>query len=749
MCGISGVARIDGTHLGDGAGALLTELVRVLSHRGPDDERTLQDGPVGLAFTRLSLVDPADGGQPFVSDDGSLVLIANGEIYNHRELEATLPAGTRMRTGSDCEVLMHLYRRDGLRFLDQVNGMFAVVLWDKARDRILLCRDRFGIKPLYYHRDRERLLFASEIKALFSDPATPRRLDWIRSLADYGLNSTPSFTHDPVVTWFEDIDLVPAATIMCIGLRDGSTTTHQYWSLPGADDASDASDEEYVTEYRELLAASVRDCATADTELGLFLSGGIDSAAVAALSGYEGLPTFSALTAATLLNRDAEGSHRTARGLGLPHHQVLFPAERIPDVAEWKRLLWLLESPLCGPEQFYKYELHRFAKQTYPELRGMLLGAASDEFNGGYSPGYAVGGDWQDFTRNISALARRQSLDGRPQLGQWWDTPDAPLLRDEVAHAAAGRRIDDPYAEFLRWKHRSIQQYNVWHEDRTAAGNGIEARVPFLDHRLVELSASIPRRWREALLWNKNILRRAMVGILPQEVLDRPKMPFYIGEGASHTYRVFVRMLEQDNGALVEEALSSERAREFVDTAAVRNELARLAKQPDTAGVESLLRIVNLGLLERMTADLPAPPIEWSAGPKLLELPVYDEWETHAQDIADRVLDSTGITPDGRYRLSEDVLLTHTPADPGTWYVLVSGTCEFVLDDREEPVGAALLLALGGDRPLSDVLFDAGCTLAEATSFLEQALEAGLVEAVPSPPAAARVPSGAAAAAHS
>ncbi|MYQ90815.1 hypothetical protein GTY20_05400 [Streptomyces sp. SID4946] len=173
MCGIAGIARLGSRTLGAGTDAVLDRLADILDHRGPDEREILRDDAVGLVFTRLALVNPEDGSQPLVSDDGSLVLVANGEVYNHRELAAALPGGARMRTGSDCEVLLHLYRHHGLDFLRDVRGMFALILWDRDRNQLVLARDRFGIKPLYYHRDDARIVLSSEIKGLFADPATP------------------------------------------------------------------------------------------------------------------------------------------------------------------------------------------------------------------------------------------------------------------------------------------------------------------------------------------------------------------------------------------------------------------------------------------------------------------------------------------------------------------------------------------------------------------------------------------------
>ncbi|MFJ7095856.1 asparagine synthase (glutamine-hydrolyzing) [Streptomyces mirabilis] len=725
MCGIAGVARIDGAALGPETDTLLDGLADALLHRGPDDRELLRHDGVGLAFTRLSLVDPVGGGQPLFSEDGSVVLIANGEVYNHRELAAGLPAGTRMRTQSDCEVLVHLYQRDGLAFLNKVNGMFALVLWDRKRNVLIFARDRFGIKPLFFHRDKERVVFASEIKALFTDPAVPRRVDWEKTLGDPAMNAGPMFTHAPVNTWFEDVDLVPAATIVRIDLADGDTAEHRYWRLPEADADCDASDSELIDAYRDLLIASVRDCATADADLGLFLSGGIDSAAVAALAGRDDLRTFTVLTGATVLNGDAEWGHRAARLLGLPNHHVVFDGNRVPTPEEWKRLLWLTETPLCGPEQYYKYELHRYARQEFPEIKGMLLGAASDEFNGGYSPNMANGGDWNDFLANLRIMARNQSLGQRPEFAHWWEISERPMIKDAFLLDSLSPR--DTYDAFMAWKYRSLQQYNVWHEDRTAAGNSIEARVPFLDHRLVELVAKIPAARRPSLLWDKRILRKAMEGILPEPILRRPKVPFYYGEGVRHTYRTFARMLVQQGGALLDEAVSTSRAREFLDADGIRETLRRLEREPESAGIEMALRLVNLGLIERMTSELPPSPGSLPRQPTFDSLVVSD-WDRQRMEIRNLVLPKPSVTADGVYALAEETELVSVPAQPNTWYLLVDGYCMYTLDENTEPLRVAVLRALDSVSTVEKIVSDLGCDADDVFPLLEEAVELGVVQ---------------------
>jgi asparagine synthase (glutamine-hydrolysing) len=709
---------------------------QAVAHRGPDGERIVREGPVGLAFRRLALVDPDGGEQPLTNADGSIMLIANGEIYNHRELERGLPSGTRMRTSSDCEVLVGLYERDGLRFLDAVLGMYAIILWDRRRNRLLFARDRFGIKPLYYTRNGDSLTFASEIKALFQDPRCPRSLDWEAALADQALHAAPYLVHAPVTSWFRGVEVVPAGTIVTFDLTTGRSERHVYWKLPSFDGDGDASDAELLGRYRELLAASVADCATADAEVGLFLSGGVDSSAVAALAAPHGeIHTFTVLNGSTLANGDAESAARTADALGMPNHQLCFDVGRIPAVEEYKRLLWLLETPLCGPEQYYKYELYRFVKHTRPELRGMLLGQASDEFNGGYSVALSGGTGWDGFMRVVDGLVHARALQHSPGLAAWWSYHDRPLV-DRAILEAPGEPglLADPYTAFVAWKYRDIQQYNCWHEDRTAAGNGVEARVPFLDHRIVELMATVPVARRARLLWDKWVLREAVRDLVPLAVSTRPKVSFYHGDGAEFTHRAFVRMLAQDGAALVEESLAAPTARELVDGEAVRDMLASLVASRTPGGVEFLLRLVNLGLLETMTRTLPAPPVSSPRRELPPPSPITD-WE-HDRDRVAALMRTPDEEPalDRVIEFGDGVLLVSARAEPGIAYVAVDGQFEYVVDAAEDAAWFGLLRLVGEGRTLAELLAVAGASLDEVAANLRASLDAGvLVSRVPAP----------------
>lgn len=718
MCGIAAVARLDNQPLGPESDHLLDALADVLHHRGPDDREVLRDGQVGMAFTRLSLVDPEGGRQPLVSEDGSLVLIANGEVYNHRELAAKLPAGHRMQTGSDCEVLLHLYRLHGTDFLRDVRGMFALILWDRQRNQLILARDRFGIKPLYYHRDSSRIILSSEIKGLFCDPATPRRFSWEAALTHQTLPAAPRFTDEAQTTWFDGIESVPAATVLRIGLRDGRTESSCFWSMPT--ETGESQDPEfYVNNYRAALEASVRECATADTELGLFLSGGVDSSAVLALA-CEKLPdlhTFSAVTGGTYDNGDAESAEWLARKLGLANHSVIFPEDSTPSPEEWRRLLWLTETPACGPEVYYKHELHRFAKAERPDLRGMLLGAASDEFNGGYSVGMAVGGDWFDFMNNLGPMSVEARLRSAAVLRAWTAGRRSLVVTGGIEPDPAGP--SDIYQQYLLSEHRKVQQYNVWHEDRTAAGSSIEARVPFLDHRVVEVSASVPPNLRPQLLWDKQILRLAVRDLLPAEIVQRPKVPFFYGKGTRHAYRMLVRLLRADGGELVERALAVPEAAQFLDRDNIRLELRELGDgDTDSPAVELLLRAVNMGLLAELVHEQPRLE-SLSSGPVLLALPESVEVST--------VADAVGVVtlgPNSVLALGEDVLLLPN-APEQTWYLVGEGQVEYVLEQTTPTL--EVLRGLDGTRDLAAVLAQAGAELDDVASDLDELVHGGLI----------------------
>lgn len=721
MCGLAGIAKLGTGGFTPSDQSALAAMAEAVAHRGPDAQRTLVADGVGLAFRRLALVGPDSGDQPLYSADQSVVLIANGEVYNHRELEARL--GVQPRTNSDCEILAHLYAERGLRFLDDVVGMFSLVLWDRRAHRLVLARDRFAIKPLFYSRVEDAVLVASEIKGLLAHPACTSELDWVGALADQSMNIGSYLTDEPVQTWFRDIETVQAGQILTIDLRTGAEKKHQYWRMPDFRGDADMSDTEFVDAYRTLLSTAVADAATADAELGLFLSGGVDSAAVGALARAatgRTFHTFTVLSGSTLANGDAEFAHRVAASLGLPNHQVEFDLDTVPGVAEWKRLLWLLETPLCTAEQFYKYELYRYAKRERPELRGMLLGAGSDEFNGGFSTVFGEG--WAGFEAAMDELARATVLRERPGLAPWWHHREAPLISDDLLRHTGQGPDTDPYPRYVAWRSRHMQQYNNWHEDRTAAGNGVEARVPFLDHRLVELLAQIPPHRRSALLWDKRIVRDAVRHVLPDIVADRPKVPFYYGTGVGSTQHVMVRMLAQEGDALLEEALASPGGQRFLRPDAMRDMLRRLEREPEPWDFEYLLRMVNLGLLDQMARELPTPPAQVPAYRIMTSVPVED-WDRDSAAVATRIGQRPQLAPDGVVEFAEDVLLVHEPDAPERLYIAVDGAFEFVVDRDDNPDWWGFLRAVDGKKTFAELLEDVSDPQDAVVDMVREAIE--------------------------
>ncbi|HEX2418457.1 MAG TPA: asparagine synthase-related protein, partial [Micromonosporaceae bacterium] len=284
----------------------------------------------------------------------------------------------------------------------------------------------------------------------------------------------------------------------------------------------------------------------------------------------------------------------------------------------------------------------------------------------------------------------------------------------------------DPYQAYLHWQYGKIQQYNVWHEDRTAAGSGIEARVPFLDHRLVELVAAVPVPLRRELLWDKQILRRGMRGILPDDVVARPKQAFFYGAGLKHTYRMFLRMLDQHGAALVDEASSAPGMDEIIDAAALRDTLARSVDDPTGAEIEIALRIVNLGLLSGMIAELPRPTNDTPAGtiPQSIEVRV---WDDQVAEVERHVGLRPTVTADLVPQLAPGVQLLTNPAEPGVWYVTVNGAIEYVVDD-DEPRYRDLLRQCDGSTPLREMLDDLGCTLDDLYPTIADLLEQEIIE---------------------
>jgi asparagine synthase (glutamine-hydrolysing) len=524
MCGLAGLLSKNGD-IGSEMNRFCEPWAIKLPIGGPMMNRFLAMALLGRFFGGCRLLMWRVEGNRF----SMKTMMVNGEIYNHRDLKSCLKESHQFRTQSDCEIILHLYEEKGEDFLSDLNGMFALALWDKRQQKLILARDRLGIKPLYYTESNQRLLFASEIKALLAYPDCPREFDWVEALNYQHQRMSPD---NFLPSFFKDINYLPAGSLLIADVPANNVRVTRYWNLTPLSAAEYESDtrteQEIITGYGELLADSVKLRLMADVEVGLFLSGGIDSVSVAALAArHQKLHTFSVLSQSTFPNGDARAGHLAAKHLNLPNHQILYSWHDNPFTPEhWKALLWLCETLLCNAEHLYKYHLHRYAKHLRPALKVILLGQGSDEFNGGYSVNYvkdyrpdlnAEDQNWAAFV-NIFGDFEKDALIARTNadLTQYGGV----LTKEFLASCSRQTHYSHPWLYYINLHLQTLQMYNLWHEDRTAAGNSIENRVPFLDHRLVEYTMKIPPQRYEAMFWDKAILRQAMKPQLPPEIYN-------------------------------------------------------------------------------------------------------------------------------------------------------------------------------------------------------------------------------------
>lgn len=501
---------------------MLGRMGEQIVHRGPDSVAYFDDGTLGLVFRRLSIVDVPGGNQPFVNAARNLTCVVNGEIYNHGALRRELEARHAFVSRSDCEAVLHAYAEWGIGALPRLYGMFAMAIWDAQRRRLLLARDRLGIKPLYTCRVPGGLLFGSELKALLAHPQCPRALDW--RVIDRSL-----VVQNPRSTYVHGVDFLPGGEYLALA-ADGAAQSGCYWEIdshlgtaPYGDNATT-----YRDRYRELLECVTLEHLQSDVPLGMHLSGGVDSVLLAAIIRRSGrhLPCFTAVKRTTYLAGDVQAAGALAERLDLPWHPVLFDYRTLLDDLEFdlerfEEMVWMMDSPRFDLEWLFKGELNRVAHDVYPDLRVMLTGQGADEFAGGYSQRINTRHrGWADYLRAEvlpSVLLESASRQEIPfELGQLMPAPDR-----------TGQRPSGMFHQMMRMMIPQLQHHNLWHEDRTSSWHSIEARVPFLDHRLVELLASVPESLHAQLFWRKQIVRDALCHFLPGYADDRPKVAFF------------------------------------------------------------------------------------------------------------------------------------------------------------------------------------------------------------------------------
>jgi asparagine synthase (glutamine-hydrolysing) len=563
MCGIYGIAAL-GAHRP--ADEDLRRMAAVTVHRGPDDEGAYVDDGIALGMRRLSIIDLGGGHQPISNADGTVWVVCNGEIYNFRELRARLEArGHRFKTRSDTEVIVLAYEEYGDRFVDHLGGMFGFALWDTRRKRLLLGRDRLGIKPIYYYRDDERFIFASEAKAILAVPGVPREIDPV------GLHHYLSLGYVPgPYSIFERIRKVPVASVMSV--EDGHVRCDRYWTLPTVDQSR--NETHWVEELLASMERAVVSQMVSDVPLGAFLSGGIDSSAtVAFMAKHSTQPVktysigFDTGPAGSFYN-ELPHARRVADRFHTDHREILVR----PDVVQLlPKLLWHMDEPIADSAFLTTYLVAEFARQ---DVTVILSGVGGDELFGGYRRylddyydriyrllprtirqqviqplARHLPADRHSRLLNVSRLARNFLLSREGSAEERYrahvgvfdpDRVHALLLKSNGHSADAVLEAFQSAAPADDGLHRLLEvdlstqlpDDLLLLTDKMTMATSLECRVPLLDHELVELAARMPARFKIRGRELKHVLKRALAGLVPADILHRPKRGFGAPLGA-------------------------------------------------------------------------------------------------------------------------------------------------------------------------------------------------------------------------
>jgi asparagine synthase (glutamine-hydrolysing) len=533
---------------------VLDRMTDVMTHRGPDDRGTYQAAGVALGMRRLSIVDVAGGHQPVFSEDGSIVAIQNGELYNHEEIRKRLRAdGHRFETRCDTEILPHLYERHGPGFPRELRGMFGVAIWDGRERRLVLARDRLGIKPLYYAQVGDLLVFASELKSLLASGLVDGELDHAGIDAYLTLGFFPG-PHTPLAGVAK---LMPGEVLTADakGLR-----VDRYWTYPEPSASGQRrSLEEHEERLLDELETSVRLRLMSDVPLGAMLSGGIDSSLIVALMARnmtEPVNTFSIGFVEDEAGNELDDARLVANAFGAQHHELeLSFTDQAIDLDE---LVWFLDEPIADVSTLGFLLLSELASR---HVTVALSGQGADELFGGYRKHRAAAlvGAWSRVPRPLRAVGTAAALHGPARFRRAAETLAAPDhvtrllamsgqlpeglrqrlytgaladLASRPARDAVAARLNgvqgDPLAVTLYLDGQLALVDTMLHYfDRASMAHSLEVRVPFLDHKFVEYAATIPSGMKVHRLETKYLLRKAARGVIPDRILDKPKIGFF------------------------------------------------------------------------------------------------------------------------------------------------------------------------------------------------------------------------------
>jgi asparagine synthase (glutamine-hydrolysing) len=604
MCGICGVWEYAAAR-GNVEVALVERMRDVMTHRGPDDAGALvfDDGRGGLGFRRLSIIDLSEAGyQPMRGCTDRVWLVFNGEIYNHASIRDGLEKrGHVYASRTDSETILHLYEERGLDFVNEIQGDFAIALWDVDAGRLVLARDRAGVKPLYFYQHDGRFLFASEIKAILQHPAVTPQVDETALYHYLTFLTTPAPN-----TLFEGIQKLPAGHLLTID-RSGEMRLSKYWdALPPVSVDSSISEDEHQKKILDLLRASIKKRMMSDVPFGVFLSGGVDSSAnVALMSELMSQPvrTFTVGFDDTDELNELDSARAIAQRFGTQHHEVVIGRKEMQDFLP--EMVFHQDEPIADPVCVPLYYVAKLARETGTIV--VQVGEGSDEIFGGY--------DWfgtylrieENFWRYAERAPRaaRQAVASiaAPLAQRAFKKPKANelirRLRDDQALFWGGVGVFDETTKpkvlspEMRARHAGLASYDVvrgyqetierdrpnsdfaarmtylelklrlpelllMRVDKITMATSVEARVPFLDHHLIEYAMGLPRELKVKGTTGKYILKRALESVLPRDLLYSPKRGF--GAPVREWFR------GQQGKGLIQQLLNSPiRSREFFD----------------------------------------------------------------------------------------------------------------------------------------------------------------------------------------
>jgi asparagine synthase (glutamine-hydrolysing) len=557
MCGICGIYNAYSEE--PVSPTLIEQMARQIAHRGPDDNGLHIEGPLGLGFARLSIIDLDGAHQPLCNETGDIWLVFNGEIWNYKQLRRELLAkGHHFRTQGDGETILHVYEEYGIDGIARLHGMFAFALWDHRQQRLLLARDRAGKKPLYYTQVNGDLIFGSEIKALLCHPRVKREAD-IQALVDY---LSVRYVPAPATLFANIYKVRPGHWLLYQG---GTLREECYWDYTFGE-TEQRPLEEYLHGIRTHIQRAVEERMMADVPVGALLSGGIDSSIVSGIMSH--LPGYKVKTFAVGFDHpdysELPYARLVAQHFGTDHHELVVKSSDLTQY--WPLLTWHRDEPVSEPSDLGVYLVSKLARQ---HVKVVLSGEGGDELFAGY-PKYVV--DWLAryyhllptplreriliplldrlpySMRKLKMAARNLSLPAIERWMSWFGIFNASQ-KERLLAESIKRAVDlDASREFKRWLTRNPQRDDlsamlyldtkIWlpdnllmKGDKMTMAASLEARIPLLDYRLIEYAASIPSSIKVRPFQAKYLLKRAFADFLPEPVLTRKKMGFNVPTG--------------------------------------------------------------------------------------------------------------------------------------------------------------------------------------------------------------------------